>query len=106
MTTDDASTQPQFVREMEAAFEVSDRGVERFYFNGFAVAAGAADATILFKQNERAVALGAVSYPMLKEFALRLLATVEQIEQGLGAEFLTAEEAGKRLLASQGKAQP
>jgi hypothetical protein len=106
MADQQAPPPPDYEAEFRAAFEVSDLGVGRFYFNGFGMLAGPADVSLLFKQGDQAVALAAASYPVMKELAIKLLDTVRQVEHVLGAEFPTIEEAGQKMVDYSMQQQP
>lgn len=96
--------QQDYVAEFAAAMELSDVGVTHFYFNGFTFVIGPADSTILFKHNDKVVALGAVSHSVLKEFALKTLHDLSAMETMLGTPIMTSSEATEKLLAAQKKA--
>lgn len=81
----------------EAALEMSDRGVERFYTNGFVMAVTATDISLLFKQNDKAVSLGAMSYGVAKDLAMKLTAQLAEIEKATSIPIIAGEEMARRM---------
>jgi hypothetical protein len=94
-----------FEAEFRAAFELSDAGISRHYFNGFSLVAAAGDVTLLLKHGEKGVALIAGSYPAMKELSMKLAESVKQMEGILGREFITLEDASKKMVEVHNRQQ-
>lgn len=92
--------------QLATAVELSDPGISRFYFNGFSVTIGPSDLTLLFKQFDQAVGLGACSLPIAKDLVKLLTEHIDLIEKALGNPILSNEEGIKRMTEHQAGRTP
>lgn len=92
----EASTPERLADDMQAALELSSIGVARFFFNSFTIGASLTDVSVVFKQGDQPVALGAVPFSVAKQLAQNLLQQIGIVETALGLQFPTLEELQQR----------
>lgn len=71
--------------------------VPRLYFNGFAVAYGASDVTLVLQLNGTPIGLLHTSYPIAKTLGDNLTAGIGQVEKVAGVTFPSNEELTQKM---------
>lgn len=73
--------------------------IPRFYANGFVIAYGGSDATLVILNNNVPVGMLQVGYASLKELSENMLHGIERLEDKIGVKFLTAAQLNEKLTA-------
>ena len=70
--------------------------IPKLYFNGFSMAAGTSDLTLVLQLNDRPIGLLHTSYPIAKELSQKLSRGIADIENIAGVPFSTNEEMAQK----------
>ena len=93
---DDAKASSQEPNRAEVAANMLDLAfnspIPKLYFNGFSMAAGTSDLTLVLQLNDRPIGVLHTSYPIAKELGEKLTEGVAKIEKIAGVPYSTNEE--------------